>query len=89
MRIFEALVAVNPDWPAEARFKLAGSDTLVRVHLRGLRPPVKTTRLDWPVSPCLGEPYLKKRSRFFMAYVRMQCTTHAPITTVNMDIFAL
>ena len=60
MRIFEALVAVNPDWPAEARFKLAGSDTLVRVHLRGLRPPVKTTRLDWPVRPCLGLPYLKK-----------------------------
>ena len=45
--------------PAEAKFKVAGSEMLFRFHLRAESPPLSITRLDIPVIPLAGLPYLK------------------------------
>ena len=46
--------------PAEAKFRFAGSEMAVRFHLRAERPPLRINRLDIPMIPLLGLPYLKK-----------------------------
>ena len=53
--------------PAEAKFKVAGSEMLFRFHLRAESPPLSITRLDIPVIPLAGLPYLineKKKLNF-------------------------
>ena len=47
--------------PAEAKLRLLGSAMLVRPHLKGERPPLSMIRLDMPVIPLAGFPYLKIR----------------------------
>ena len=49
--------------PAEARFKLAGSEIVVRFHLSAERPPFRITRLDIPMIPRLGFPYLQENEK--------------------------
>ena len=50
--------------PAEARFKLAGSEIVVRFHLSAERPPFRITRLDIPMIPRLGFPYLQENEKY-------------------------
>ena len=52
-----------PTKPAEAKFRFAGSEMVVRFHLRAERPPLRITRLDIPMIPLLGLPYLKNKQK--------------------------
>ena len=52
-----------PTKPAEAKFRFAGSEMVVRFHLRAERPPLRITRLDIPMIPLLGLPYLKNKTK--------------------------
>ena len=58
-----ALEFLLPTKPAEAKFRFAGSEIVVRFHLRAERPPLRITRLDIPIIPLLGLPYLKNKKK--------------------------
>ena len=49
--------------PADAKFRFAGSESVVRFHLRGESPPFSITRCDIPKIPLAGLPYLKNIRR--------------------------